>query len=161
MTVTLRPITSENWVRCIELTPTPEQQARGFVAPNVLSLAQAYAEPWWIPYAIYADDTMVGLVMYGRWPESGIPAHHGAPEAGIDYVLRMMIDHRYQGRGYGRAAMELLITRIAAQPSSHAIELDYDEDNEAAARLYTGLGFRPVRQMPDGAILARLVLPDT
>lgn len=53
----------------MELTPTAEQQARGYVASNVLSLAQAYAERWWTPLAIYAGETMVGVVLHGRWPE--------------------------------------------------------------------------------------------
>ena len=64
ITITLQPITSDNWVECIQLAPTAEQQRIGFVEPNRGSLAQAYA--------IYADETMVGFVMYGRWPEMGI-----------------------------------------------------------------------------------------
>jgi diamine N-acetyltransferase len=158
MTVILNPVTAENWITCIRLSPTPEQQQRGYVAENVLSLAQAYAEPWWNPCAIYADSAIVGMLMYGRWPESGIPPHHGAPEPGIDYLLRIMIDQHYQGRGYGKAAMKLMIARIAAQPGSRAIEVDYDSDNITAARLYTSLGFLPVRTQPDGEIVARLTL---
>lgn len=76
MNITLQPITNDNWIQCIELAPTAEQQRIGFVAPNQLSLAQAYVERWWQPYAIYAGDDMVGFVFYGRWPETGIPAHH-------------------------------------------------------------------------------------
>ena len=158
MTITLRPITAENWVACIRLSATPEQQQRGYVAQNVSSLAQAYAERWWTPCAIYADETMVGFVMYGRWPESGIPAHHGTPEAGVDYILRIMIDQAYQERGYGRAAMEAVIARITAQPNSRAIEIGYDRDNVAAARLYTSLGFREVAEEEGGEIEARLSL---
>lgn len=60
-TITLRPITPDNWVECMELTPTADQQARGYVAPNVLPLVQAYVERWWTPLAVYANETMVGL----------------------------------------------------------------------------------------------------
>ena len=63
--ISLQPITSTNWVTCIELRPTAYQQQRGFVAANVLSLAQAYVERWWIPTAIYAQQTMVGFILYG------------------------------------------------------------------------------------------------
>jgi diamine N-acetyltransferase len=159
-TIALRPITPDNWVECMELTPTDDQQARGYVAPNVLSLAQAYAERWWRPLAVYADETMVGFVLYGRWPESGFSASlwGDQPKPGIDYILRMMIDKRYQGQGYGKAALAALIERIKAQPDCQAIELDYDRENIAAARLYTSCGFQPVEENEDGEILARLVI---
>jgi diamine N-acetyltransferase len=157
--ITLQSITPSNWVECIELTPTPEQQAHSYVAPNVLSLAQAYAEPWWTPLAVYAETTMIGFVLYGRWPESGCAAYWGdKPKPGIDYILRMMIDSRYQGQGYGKAALALLLERIKAQPGCQAIELDYDRANTVAARLYTDYGFQPVEEDEGGEILARLVV---
>jgi diamine N-acetyltransferase len=161
-TITLQPITPDNWVECIELTPTPEQQDHGYVAPNVLSLAQAYAEPWWIPLAVYAGTTMVGFVLYGRWPESGYAAYWGnKPKPGIDYILRMMIDRRYQGLGYGKAAFAALLERIRAQSGCQAIELDYDRANIVAARLYADYGFQPVEENEDGEILARFVVNDS
>ena len=157
--ITLQPITPYNWVQCIELTATPEQQAKGYIAPNVLSLAQAYAERWWIPLAIYAETTMIGFVLYGRWPESGYAAYwRHKPKPGIDYILRMMIDKRYQGQGYGKAAFAVLLERIKAQPGCQAIELDYDRANIVAARLYAGSGFQPIEEDEDGEILARLVV---
>lgn len=156
-TVTLRPITSDNMLECTGLRPSPEQQERGYVADNVFSLAQAYVEPWWTPLAVYVDETMVGFVMYGRWPESGFSEMWGnKPKRGIDYILRMMVDSRYQGQGYGKAALAALIDRIKAQGGCRAIELDYDRDNVPAARLYTGRGFQPLEENEDGEILARL-----
>lgn len=157
--ISLRPITPDNWVECIELAVTDAQRAAGYVSPNVLSLAQAYAEPWWTPVAVYTDETMVGFVLYGRWPARAYAAIWGdRPKPGVDYILRMMIDRQYQGQGFGKAAMAALIERIKAQPNGQAIELDYDLDNIAAARLYTGLGFRPVQENEGGEILARLDL---
>ena len=160
--ITLQPVTADNFVECIELTPTADQQARGYVAPNVLSIAQAYVERWWIPLAVYADRTMIGFVLYGRWPEGGFAAFWGdKPKPGIDYILRMMIDRHYQGQGYGKATLTALIERIKMQRDCLAIELDYDRENTAAARLYTGCGFQPVKENEDGEILARLVISDS
>ncbi len=156
-TLSLRPITPDNWVECIDLAVTDAQQTAGYVSANVLSLAQAYAEPWWTPVSVYADETMVGLVLYGRWPARVYVEMWGdRPKPGIDYILRMMIDQRYQGQGFGKAAMAAVIERIKELPNGQAIELDYDRDNIAAARLYTGLGFRPVLEDEGGEILARL-----
>jgi diamine N-acetyltransferase len=70
----------------------------------------------------------------------------------------MMIDRRYQGRGYGKAALLALIERIKMQPDCLAIELDYDRENTAAARLYRGCGFQPLQENEAGEILARLVI---
>jgi diamine N-acetyltransferase len=150
MTIYLRPITSENWIECIELKPTAQQQQAGFVASNVVSLAQAYGEPWWRPYAIYADQTMVGFVMVGRWPESGVDPRHEEALPGIDCILRFMIDGRYQGRGYGRAALQQVLVQIKAQPDVRAIHLSYEPDNRVAARLYASAGFQPTGRIVGG-----------
>jgi diamine N-acetyltransferase len=160
--ITLQLVTADNFVECIELTPTADQQARGYVAPNVLSLAQAYVERWWIPLAVCADSTMIGFVLHGRWPEADFAAFWGdTPKPGVDHILRMMIDGRYQGRGYGKATLTALIERIKRQPDCLAIELNYDRDNTAAARLYAGCGFQPIKENEDGEILARLVTGDS
>jgi diamine N-acetyltransferase len=137
--ITLRPVTDDNFAECIKLTPTVHQQERGYVAPNVLSLAQAYVERWCIPLAVYADTTMIGVVLYGRWPESGFAPFWGdKPKPGISYILRIMIDRRYQGQGYGKATLTALSERIKTQPDCLAIELDYDRENTAAG--LRGLG---------------------
>jgi diamine N-acetyltransferase len=155
--ITLQPVTPHNFVECIELTPTADQQARGYVASNVLSLAQAYVERWWTPLAAYADTTMIGFVLHGRWPEGGFAAFWGdQPKPGIDHILRMMIDRHYQGQGYGKATLTALIERIKMQPDCLAIELNYDRENTFAARLYAGCGFHPIKENEDGEILTRL-----
>jgi diamine N-acetyltransferase len=128
----------------------------GFIAPNTLSLAQAYAEAWWQPYAVFVGDTMVGFVMYGRWPETGIPATHEGARPGVDYLLRLMIDGRYQGKGYGRAAMERVIAQVRAQPGFQALELSYDAANTIAHNLYTSLGFQPTGRIVGGEIEAQV-----
>lgn len=158
MSITLQPITSANWVSCINLTSTEAQRERGDVAPNVLSLAQAYIERWWRPLAILADDTLIGFLLYGRWPAVPIAPYYGWREAGIHHVLRFMIDHRYQRQGYGRAAMEQLILQVRRQRNARAIELNYDPANTAAAALYARLGFQPTGEIDEGELRARLWL---
>jgi len=160
MTITLRPITSDNWIDCIGLTPTAEQARIGFVAPNCVSLVQAHYEPWWQPYGLYAtideQAMMVGFAMAGRWPATGIPAHHTDAKPGIDFILRFMIDQHYQGRGYGRAGLQALIAQIKAQPGVQAVEISYDVANPVMAHLCTALGFQPTGHIDNGEIEARL-----
>ncbi|MEZ4731011.1 MAG: GNAT family N-acetyltransferase [Caldilineaceae bacterium] len=160
MKITLQPITSDNWVDCISLTPTEEQARIGFVAPNSVSLAQAHYEPWWQPYGLYAiiegQETMVGFAMYGRWPATDIPAHHDNAQPGVDFIIRFMIDQRYQGRGYGRVGLAAILAQIKAQPDIQAIEISYDVANPVMAHLCTGAGFQPTGRITDGEIEARL-----
>src|SRR6185437_9056222 len=145
MPVTLRALTRDNWQECIALTVGEDQE--GWVAPNVYSLAQAKFEPERVPLAIYDDDTMVGFVMYNDRPR---------PD-GTFRLSRLMVDRRYQRRGYGRAASELVIQRLRAVPNCQEVFLDYARDNVAAAHLYGSLGFQPIAET-EGEIIARLLL---
>ncbi len=102
--VTLRKINSETVRTICELKVSDNQKQ--FVTPNAISIAEAHfrEEAWF--RAIYADETPVGFVMLYEVPKYGSYA-----------IWRFMIDARYQGRGYGRKAMELVIKRIRSKPS--------------------------------------------
>lgn len=160
MTVSLRPITVENWFECVELKPAAEQA--GFVAPNVFSLTQAHFEPWWEPFGIYADERMVGFVMVGRWPITGLPSYWGDFEApqGVDCILRFMVGAEHQRQGYGRAALQQVIEYCRRRPGTRAAHLSYEPTNVVAAALYAGLGFRTTGRILDGEVEAWLDLTD-
>ncbi|WP_083497020.1 GNAT family N-acetyltransferase [Brevibacillus choshinensis] len=68
------------------------------VTSNALSLAQAKVEPEWIPKAIYADDQLVGFTVYGFEMKNS-----------FYFITRLMLDYRHQGKGYGKAALLLVI----------------------------------------------------
>jgi diamine N-acetyltransferase len=143
MALQLRKISGDNLFECIGLTTSDDQKR--FVATNVISIAQAYVELTWVPLAIYVDDTMVGFVMYGREAETG-----------FDWIIRLMIDARYQGRGYGRATMLEVLSRLKQSPDSKGIKISYESENRTAERLYAQLGFRPTGEIEEGEIVAQL-----
>ncbi|HZT97303.1 MAG TPA: GNAT family N-acetyltransferase [Chloroflexota bacterium] len=143
--VSLRELTRENWWECASLE-LPEDQAH-FVASNLISIAQSRIEPERTPMAIYVDETMVGFVLFNDRPLWD----------GSYRLSRLMIDHDHQGRGYGRAATKLVISRLRDVAGCHEILLDYHQDNHAAASLYTSLGFEPFDEH-DGVIVCRLRL---
>src|SRR5262245_60381360 len=97
--VTLREITAAT-VRRICALKTKEKQTR-FVAPNALSIAQAYFEPQAIFRAVYADEVAVGFVM---WKPADDPT--------AAYLWRFMIDHEHQGKGHAKQAIALLISLL-------------------------------------------------
>lgn len=128
MHITLRPVDRDNWLTCARLQIYPHQES--FVAPNVYSLAQALVEPEDQPLVIYAGDTVVGFLMYER-----------SQDDGNYWLFRFMIDGEHQGKGYGRDAMQELISRLSIQPDCDSIWLTVNPANTSAEQLYSSLGF--------------------
>lgn len=145
MTIALRPITRANWRECIRLTVAHEQSK--FIVPNVHSLAQAYAEPERLPMAIYADEEMVGFTLFNEIP---------LPDDNYR-ISRFMIGNHYQGQGYARAALHLVLERFRRIPDCREILVDYHRRNHAAANLFTAFGFVPI-ESSENEIVARLTL---
>jgi diamine N-acetyltransferase len=145
MTISLQEITRDNWERCVRLKVTPEQEH--FVASNAISLAQSKYEPEYIPLAVYGDNEMIGFLMYGQDRNDG-----------KYWIARVMVDHRQQGKGYGRTAMQLLLERIQAMPDCDEILISYEPENEVARRLYASFGFRETGEIIEGEAVARLSL---
>src|SRR5262245_49499422 len=116
--ITLREVTAEN-VNAILRLAVQEHQKQ-LVASNAVSIAQAHFRPEAWCRAIYADDPPVGFVML-------YDAHLGARPPQNDYyeVWRFMIDARYQGRGFGRRAMELVIAHVKTRPNAKVLFLGH------------------------------------
>lgn len=147
--VTLREVTRDNLDAVLALEVSPRQVGR-FVATNAKSLAQAhfYPENAWFR-AIYADETPVGFLML--WDEPAKP----------EYMLwRLMIDGRYQGRGYGRAAVQLLISHVRGRPGATALLTGAQPGEGSPIGFYEKLGFVLTGDVDDedGELIMRLEL---
>ena len=129
--ITLRAITEENFIDAFNLKLAPGQKR--FVSHPVRSLAQAYVyREQCQPFGIYEGDTMVGYVM--------VIYDYDIPEYDI---WHMMIDESYQQRGYGSAALDLVLDYIKTKPfgSSNRVTLTCNKDNIQALKLYKSKGF--------------------
>jgi diamine N-acetyltransferase len=144
-TITLRDLTSKNWYECVKLSVREDQ--KGFVASNAFSIAEAHFNPEFITQAIYAEEIMVGFTMYGRDPESG-----------KYWIIRLMVDQRYQGKGYGRATMVQVIDILSKMPGCDRIFISYEPENEVAECLYNSLGFHPTGEFTGGEKVSCLVV---
>ncbi len=150
--VSLRPIDSSNYRECIELSVAPDQQR--FVAPNLQSLADAYvwreaAEP----FAVYSDDEMVGFALLFPLADGG--DDDSIPEPGTErgYILvRLMVDGRFQGRGYGRAALDAIIELIRGR-GLPTVRLSVVPENEQALDFYRRNGFAETGEIHGGEIV--------
>ncbi len=100
-----------------------------FVASNENGLALAYAHKEMNPRGIYCDDKMVGFIMYAKDPDDG-----------LYYINRLMIDEKYQGRGYGTEALKILIKELK-EKGVLSLDIIHKPDNYSAIRIYERLGF--------------------
>jgi diamine N-acetyltransferase len=73
------------------------------------------------------------------------------PASETDYWIDdIMIDHRFQGRGYGRAAMlETLRAMTKRYLQCRGVQLTCFRANTVAAKLYLSLGFVPTGAVDD------------
>lgn len=143
--VELREVTGETVRAVCLLHVAPDQ--RGFVAPNAVSFAEALYEPKAWFRAVVADDVPVGFVM--------LSIDADKPEV---YLWRFMIDQRYQGRGYGRAAIAQVVEHARTVPGATELLVSWVPAAGGPEPFYRGLGFEPTGEIDDGEVVARLVL---
>ena len=141
-TITLKRIDESNFIDCFNLKLAMGQEK--YVSNPVRSLAHAYVSySQWVPFGIYAEDTMVGYVMviYDYDEE-------------VYNIWHMMIDRAFQKRGYGKSALQEVLKYIASKPfgSSKTILITCNPQNEVAYRLYRKLGFTETGRSDDDEI---------
>ncbi len=140
--VTLREITAETLKSILRLNVDESQQH--FVAPNSVSIAEAHFEPKSWFRAIYADETPVGFVMLY------------IDEEAYDYYLwRYMIDARYQGLGYGKQAMGLLVDNVRSLPGARELRLSYVPGQGSPLTFYRKQGFVDTGEIDHGELVMR------
>jgi diamine N-acetyltransferase len=144
-TISLREVTADT-VRVICRLDVSEAQ-KHFVAPNSISIAQAYFEPKAWFRAIYADETPVGFLMLYDDPEEA------------DYFLwRYMIDARYQKMGFGKRAMDLLLEYVRSRPGAHELRLSCHPGEEGPEPFYRRYGFTLTGRMLENEAEMRIDL---
>lgn len=117
------------------------------VASNAESLAEAHEDEDARPRAIFADDQLVGFLMYDA-----------SSEPGEAQLYRFMIDHDFQGRGFGKAALQAAIAEISALGNIKRIVICYEPENTGARMLYAKAGFVEQGLDEDGEMIAHLEL---
>ena len=157
--MTLEKITGENREAVLALRVAPGQER--FVSSVEDSLAEAaeypHAKPWY--RAVYASGEVarpVGFVMVS-WNVPPQP-----PEIiGPWFLWKLLIDERYQGRGYG-AAVVRQIAELAQAEGAAELLTSYVPEDGGPAGFYQRLGFVPTGEFDDsGEVIARLRLART
>ena len=149
-------ITNKNIWKVCALEPFEEQ--KNFVAENIQSLAEAFATRNEghnaLPLAVYHDDELIGFVMIGKGTVGEEDESELIKE---NYCLwRLMIDKKYQGKGYGRQTLDAAVQLIRTFPFGEApkVWLSYEPENTRARELYHLFGFRENGEMCGNEIIA-------
>ena len=124
-------VNDENRKEVESLTVFSEQA--GFIESVNECLQEADELELCRPVGIYDSDTLIGFAMYGYFPE---------PTPGQLWLDRLLIDKKYQGKGYGKQAVLSLLDRLHAEYQSDTVYLSVYENNPHAIRLYQQIGFR-------------------
>ena len=143
--VTLREITEDTLRPFLKMEVSEKQKQ--FVAPNSVSISQAYFNNTAWFRGIYADDTPVGFVMLSIDREE--------PEY---WVCRLMIDQHQQGNGYGYAAMELILEYVRTLPGAKELKLSYEPGEGDPSGFYRKLGFEETGEMNKDERVMKLTL---
>ncbi len=139
--VHLEEIDDRNVRAIIDLSVGPDQES--FVAPNAVSLAEAFATTKVWVRAIYEDETPVGFAMLSDDDET--PRY---------YLWRFMVDARHQRRGIGRRAMDLIHDYVRSRPGGDRLSLSYVPADGGPESFYKGLGYVDTGRVDGGEVEA-------
>ena len=141
--VTLREVTKENLREVLRLEVAPEQKS--FVAPNAVSIAQAYfdREIAWFR-AIYADETPVGFLMLSD--DTSKQKY---------FLWRLMVDARYQRLGFAKQAMLQLFDYVRTRPGAKEILCSCVPGEDGPQGFYESLGFTLTGEIEGDEVVMR------
>jgi diamine N-acetyltransferase len=140
--VSLRSITASNKeaVEALRVSPGQEQ----FVSSVADSLVEAAEEPdgralYW---AVYAEETPVGFVM--------ISDEVGHPDYIPHYLWKLLIDERYQRRGFGTATLDLIVEYFRGRPGVEVLSTSAGEGDGSPITFYERYGFEKTGEIVFG-----------
>ena len=156
--VTLRQVTEENRHEVEQLTVTADQS--NYVASVTQSLEEAAETPDACPkyWALYEGEQPVGFVMIS----DNIPPER-TEYLGPYFLWRLLIDTRFQRRGLGTAALDLVVDYVLQRPNAHTLFTSHVPIPGAASPLdfYLQYGFVLTGAIHDDEPVLALPLADT
>jgi len=137
----VRPVDRSNAEAVMKLQVAPGQ--RSFVAPVDRSLAQVAYEPCGRAMAMFDGEQAVGMMLlYDVRKDEEEPANQL-------YVWRLLVDARFQKRGYGRLAMAWVVDEARREGYAEVGLSHVDKPGHAGA-FYEKLGFAYTGEVDEG-----------
>ncbi len=140
-TVELRDIVTEDDVEAVmglRRGPGQERYLGSMVSHFEDAIADAKACPRM--WSIHAGDRLVGFVMIS----DNIPAETLAADddiVGPYFLWRLLIDHRHQGRGYGRATIDAIVEYLRGRPGADRLWTSAEPGEGSPQPFYLHYGF--------------------
>ena len=149
MEIELVGLSEDNMKQCFELKVASNQMQ--YIASNEDSwrTAKEYQKVAH-PFAIYCDGRMVGFTMFAFDEDYEDPNDRF-------WLWRFMIDERSQGKGYGTAALKVIIQYFKDHGANN-IRLSTKDTNTQAISLYHKAGFYDTGEMNDEEIVLQMYL---
>ena len=124
-------VTEDNWMDVASLSVKEEQKK--YVAPAIGILARGYVyrDCHARVYAFGQEDVIVGMALVREFTDE---------PPGYD-LQQFMIDGRYQNRGYGTQALQLILEELRKERRYDHVELCVKKADTEAIRLYERAGF--------------------
>lgn len=127
----IRPVTKDNWRAIVELKPLTDQEK--YITSNAESLLESFYETRynWSVFGLFKEEYPIGFAMIGAF------------NAEKEYIWldRFMIDGQFQGKGYGKKFLQLIVDYIQSKWQVKDIVLSIVKENNQAKKLYETIGF--------------------
>jgi len=136
-------LNKENMWQTLNLKVAEDQQ--GFVLEAKSSVAMALMYPSKHAFAQMEGNRVVGLLV--------LEIDKKKNYYNIDIIL---IDKRYQGRGYGKIMLKWAVERLTSEGAKE-LEIGVNRFNHAAKKIYTNVGFTP-KAIYDGGMTLHMIL---
>jgi diamine N-acetyltransferase len=122
---------------------------------DAISDAKACPRMW----SVHDAETgqLVGFVMISdSIPQEVLDANDDI--VGPYYLWRLLIDHRFQGRGYGAATIDAVVAYVRTRPNAEALLTSCKAGDGSPQPFYLRYGFVKTDRVVDGEDLLRLDL---
>lgn len=156
--VDLRDIATEDDVQAVmglRRGPGQDRYLGSMISHFEDAIADATACPRM--WSVHDGDTLVGFVMIS----DNIPAETLAEDedvVGPYYLWRLLIDHRFQGRGYGAATIEAVVDYLRTRPNAEVLLTSCAAGEGSPQPFYLHYGFEKTGEIQNGEDILRLDL---
>jgi diamine N-acetyltransferase len=113
--VSLRPLSESNRRVAEALRVSPSQERFVSTVANSLLEASEHPDAHALSWVVHDDATPVGFVM--------IADEVDGPDYIPHYLWKLLLDERYQRRGFGTATLDLIVKRFRDRPDVEALSL--------------------------------------
>jgi len=129
--IKLIDIDETNWIHVSKLEVKEEQKKYVGRPIGILARAYAYRNSRAKAQFIQANNQIIGLVMTRDMDE----------EPSCYELQQLLIDKNHQGKGYGKAALKVILDQCKQERKYDNVQLCVDQEDIVAINVYIALGF--------------------